>query len=108
MSDLLPPEDPTEMIFRAALPGRPSRLMAPPDRHRAAVLFAPGRLQLEGAVLLAALAILIPLAAPGAGAFALAARRKGNRRGLAAFLAATWCGLLGIALRRAFGVPLLP
>jgi hypothetical protein len=108
MSDLLPPEDPTEIIFRAALPGRPSRLTAPPDPHRARLLFAPGRLQLEAAILLAALAILVPLAAPGAGACALAARRKGNRRWLAAFLAATWCGLLGIALRRALAVPLLP
>jgi hypothetical protein len=108
MSDRLPPEDPTEIIFRAALPGRPSRLMAPPDRGRAAMLFAPGRLQLEGAVLLAALAILVPLAALGAGACAVAARRKGNRRWLAAFLAAVWCGVLGIVLRRALGVPLLP
>jgi len=108
MSDLLPPEDPTEIIFRAALPGRPGRLLSPPEPERAAVLFTPGRLPLEGAVLLAAMAILIPLAAPAAGACALAARRKGNRRGLAAFLAAAWCGLLGIALRRALGVPLLP
>jgi hypothetical protein len=108
MSDLLPPEDTTEIIFRAALPGRPSRLMTPPDRDRATVLFAPGRLQLEGAILLAATAILIPLAAPGAGACALAARRKGNPRWLAAFLAATWCGLLGMALRRALGVHILP
>src|SRR5260370_8616720 len=106
MSARRPPEDPTELIFRAALPGRPSRLMAPPDRHRAAVLFAPGRLQLEGAVLLAALAILIPLAAPGPGAFALAARRQGNRPGLAAFLAPPCPRLLATPLPRPPPLPL--
>jgi|GEM_PF-2934425 len=104
MSDLRLPEDPVEILFRAALPGRPSALLPPPDPGRSVLLFAPGRLALEGAVLLAAAAILVPLCAPGGMACALAARRKGNPRWLAALAAAAWCGVLGVVVRLALGL----
>jgi hypothetical protein len=104
MSELRLDGEPTENIFRAALPGRPGALLPPADPGRSALLLAPGRLALEAAVLLAAVAILLPLCAPGAMACALAARRRGNRRGLAAFVTAAWCGLLGVVIRRALGL----
>jgi len=107
MSELGLHEEPTEIIFRAALPGRPGALLPPADPGRSALLFAPGRLALEAAVLLAAVAILLPLCAPGAMACALTAHRRGNRRGLAAFAAAAWCGVLGVIVRRALGLGIL-
>jgi hypothetical protein len=107
MSELRLDDEPTEIIFRAALPGRPGALLPPADRGGAPLLFAPGRLALEAAVLLAALAILVPLCAPGAMACALTARHRGNRRGLAALVAAVWCGVLGLVLRRALGLGIL-
>ena len=118
MSDLdLFTDEPVEILFRAALPGRPSRLVIPAEPGRrsgdaerpdGALLFSPGRLALEGAILLAALAILVPLCAPPALACALLARRRGNRRWLAAFVAAAWCGLLGVVIRIALGLPVAP
>src|SRR5260221_10535968 len=119
MSDLgLFSDEPVEILFRAALPGRPSRLLPPADQGRRAgdaghpdgfaLLFAPGRLALEAAVLLAALALLVPACAPPALACALLARRKGNRRWSAAFVAAAWCGLLGVVIRLALGLPVAP
>jgi hypothetical protein len=117
MSDLdLFSEEPTEILFRAALPGRPSRLVRPPDPGRGGsgrpdggtLLFAPGRAALEAAVLLAALAILVPLCAPPALACALVARRRDNPRWLAALVAAAWCGLLGVVVRLALGVAVAP
>ena len=107
MSDLRLDEEPTEIVFRAALPGRPGGLVPPPDPDRAAMLFAPGRVALEAAVLLAALALLVPVCAPGAVACALAARRKGNRRGVAALVTAVWCGVLGVVIRWALGFGIL-
>src|SRR5260221_2096412 len=116
MSDLhLFSEEPVEILFRAALPGRPSRLVPPAEQGRragepdgGALLFSPGRLALEAAILLAALAILVPSCAPPALACALRARRKGNRRWPAAFVAAAWCGLLGVVIRLALGLPVAP
>lgn len=69
---------------------------------------APGRGFLELSVLLSAAAILVPLCCPGAVVAAVAARRAGNRRWLAAVLAAVWCGLLGIFLRGIVGMGIAP
>jgi hypothetical protein len=106
MSEPPRPEDLDAAIFRAALACQPCGKAARPDR--AAFLFAPGRASLEGAILLAALAVLFPLASPGGMVLALSARRAGNSRWLAAFAAAVWCGLLGGALRTALGLSLVP
>jgi hypothetical protein len=86
MSDLPPSDRTTDILLRAALPGRAA---------------------LEGAVLLAAFAILLPACAPGALACALRARRRGHRQWRAAAAAALWCGFLGVALRLALGAPVL-
>jgi hypothetical protein len=107
MSDLRSADEPVEMIFRAALPGRPGALLPPPDPGPAELLFAPGRAALEAAVLLAAVALLVPLCAPPAMGCALWARRRGNRRGLAAFATAAWCGLLGLVVHRVLGLGVL-
>jgi len=72
------------------------------------LLTAPGRARLEAAVLLAALAILVPVLAPAGVGAALTARSAGHPRWLAALVAALWCGLLGAALRGAVGMELLP
>jgi hypothetical protein len=107
MSDGFFTDEPVEVIFRAALPGRPGALLPPPDSGRGELLFAPGRAALEAAVLLAAVALLLPLCAPGGMGCALWARRRGNPRGPAAFVAAAWCGLLGVVVRRTLGLGIL-
>ena len=99
-------EDLATLLVRASIPGRPSGLH--PTSARALSLFAPGRTRLEAAVLFAALAILAPWASVAAVAFALAARRAGNRRWLAALAAAVWCGVLGLAVRVATGLGFFP
>lgn len=107
MSDLGFTDEPVEIIFRAALPGRPGALLPPPDPGRSELLFAPGRAALEAAILLAAVALLLPLCAPGAMGCALWARRRGNPRGLAALVTAAWCGVLGIVVRQVLGLGVL-
>ncbi|MHB8467303.1 MAG: hypothetical protein ACYDH6_22195 [Acidimicrobiales bacterium] len=100
-------EDPGARIVRAAaLAGRPGDLLT---RGRPqADLYAPGRGFLEISILLSALAILIPVCAAGAVPAALLARRAGNRRWLAALLAALWCALLGAALRSVLALAVVP
>jgi len=98
-------ENPTDAIFRAAIPGRLSGF----SRRRDTLLWqAPGRAPLEVSVLASAIAILIPICVVVAIPAALVARRAGNGRWLAALLAAIWCGLLGSAVRYLLGVGLIP
>lgn len=97
-------DDGADRLLRTAISGRPSGL----GGKEPLPMFAPGRPALEAAVLLAALAILVPALGIGAVGFAWRAHRRGNRRWLAALLAAVWCVGLGIVLRRAGGLPLVP
>ena len=98
--------DPGGAIFRATLPGWTSGISGP--LKTAAVPVTPGRAAVEAAVLLAAVTILIPLCAPAGAGCAVLARRAGDDRWRAAFLASLWCGLLGAAVRGALGVSLVP
>jgi len=70
--------------------------------------FAPGRIWLELSVILAALAIIVPVLGVGAMGFAMQARAAGNRRWLAALLASAWCLALGVAIRGLLGQGLVP
>lgn len=98
-------DDPTSVIFRASIPGRPSNLSASRD---SLVWQAPGRVALELSILLSALAILVPVCALGAIPAALVARRSGNSRWLAALIAGVWCLLLGVVVRGLTGMGLFP
>jgi hypothetical protein len=99
-------EDDGARIFRAALPGWQSVLS--PPKSEGSVLFAPGRGLLEISILLSAFALLFPVLLPPAAAASVFARRAGNRRWLAALIAALWCGFLGLVVRGALGLPAVP
>jgi hypothetical protein len=108
MSDPRPQDDDADArIFRAALPGWQSGLSRPKS-DRAAVLFAPGRGYLELSIALSAVAIIIPLCAVGAFVASRFARRAGNDRWRAAMIASVWCAFLGVVLRAALGLGVLP
>ncbi len=106
MSERFEDDDPTGRIFRAGLTGAsgiPRRDPLPDSQ-----LFAPGRAWLELSILAAALAIVLPVLSTVALLGALGARARGNRRWLAAALAAIWCGFLGVAVRSHLGMGLVP
>jgi hypothetical protein len=68
----------------------------------------PGRVPLEGSLLLSAVSILVPVLSPAAAGCAVLARRAENPSWRAALVAALWCGVLGLAVRGFFGAGLLP
>ena len=71
-------------------------------------VWGPGRSSLQWSVVLSALTILVPVLALGAIGFALRCRRQRGERWLAALIAACWCLFLGVAFRRAGGLPIIP
>ena len=100
------PDDIEHRVFRAMVPGM-SAVPRPPDEAMLDV-FAPARGRLEASIALAAFAILVPVCADGSLACAGLARSGGNRRWAAAMAAAGWCGVLGVILRVAIGMQLVP
>lgn len=105
MRDERDDEDPVSAVFRAAISGRPA---LHPRTSQSSGVWAPGRGSLEWSVLFAALGLLAPVMTPAAAVFALRARRSGNPRWLAALLSSGWCLILGVFLRNAVGMGLLP
>jgi hypothetical protein len=99
-------ERPHGWLYRSMVPGRPAT--AKRARVDIAWLWAPGRAALEMAVILSAFAILVPVLAAPAIAFALRARSRGHTRWLAVAGAALWCGLLGIVVRTGLGLGIVP
>jgi hypothetical protein len=97
-----------DAIWRAAIPGRPSRALSALPNDDSSRLYQPGRSSLEWSVLCSALSLILPVAIVFALLFARRARRRGSPRWLAALLAAVWCGLLGVYVRFAFGFPIVP
>jgi hypothetical protein len=81
----------------------------PPDRGRLfADLTAPGRSSFDWAVLLAALALLIPVSGLASVLFAERSRRRGYPRWKAAMAIGIWCLVLGVSLRAVMHVGVLP
>jgi hypothetical protein len=99
-------ERPHGWLYRSMVPGRPSGTR--PAKVDIALLWAPGRAALEIAVILAALAIIVPIVAAPAVLFAMRARRRGHPRWLAVAGASVWCAFLGIAVRVGLGLGFVP
>jgi len=98
---------PEDRLLRASIPGRPTGVWRSP-RVSIDDIWAPGRPALEVSVLLSAVAMVVPVAGLGACAFAWQARRRGNGRATLALVAACWCILLGVVLRLALGLAVVP
>jgi hypothetical protein len=99
-------EDQGDRIFRASLSGWQTAISRRDDVGSA--LFAPGRGWLEGSIVLAAFSILVPMLSLLSILCSLGARRAHNSRWLAALIAAIWCGILGVVVRTAMGMGVLP
>jgi hypothetical protein len=107
MSDLRP-DDLDSRVFRRSVLGLPIGRYGKLSGEGSLAVTAPGRGWLEATVVLAAVAILLPVLSVPAVVAGFRARRAGNPRWLAGLLASVWCGLLGILLRAALGATLVP
>lgn len=91
-------------VMRTAVIGRVGSSGTPPST----LFVAPGRAALECAVAFSSLSLLEPVLVCFAAPAAVIGRRRGNGRATAALVASFWCAFLGLLLRGALGLGVLP